>query len=192
MLSAYADGVLSPDAARSMAQHLESCEVCADALQREREFLAEMSQLARVRPPADFVDAVMGRVAQHPVHHPAAPIPWREVARAGVAASLLLVVLAASGIGWLIGSGALERAEPGAVAAAAVGGAASSLASGITGLQEFGRPAVALLQSVGKAFWRLTMAMLQSGWLVQLALLLLTISLNLAFTRMVLGYQRRN
>lgn len=192
MLSAYADGVLSPDAARSMAQHLEQCEVCALAIQQERLFLAELNRLARVHPPADFVDAVMGRVAQHPLHHPAAPVPWREVARAGVAASLLLLVLAAGGVGWLIGSGALERAEPGAIAAAAVGSATTTLVSGLTGVQEMARPALALLESAGKTFWRLTMLTLGSNWLVQVVLLLLTISLNYAFTRMVLGYQRRN
>lgn len=192
MLSAYADGVLSPDALRSMAQHLEQCEVCTAALRREQAFLAGLSGRARVAVPADFVDAVMGRVAQHPLHHPTAPIPWRSALRAGVAASLLLIVLGASGVGWLIGSGALERAEPAAIAASAVGGAASAMVSGVSGLREMAGPVVALIESAGKTLWRLTMMMLNSGWVVQALLLLLTVSLNYAFTRMVLGYQRRH
>lgn len=192
MLSAYADGVLSPDAARSMAQHLAHCEVCAAAAQREQEFLGGLSARARVPVPGDFMDAVMGRVAQHPLHQPTGPIPWRSAMRAGVAASLLFVVLAASGVGWLIGSGALERAEPATMAAAAAGGVASTFVSALSAARDMGRPALALVESTGKAFWRVTMMMLSSGWLIQSALLLLTVSLNYAFTRMVLGYQRRH
>ena len=82
MLSAYVDGVLSHDAARSMEQHLAKCEACAAAVEAERGFVASLDTLAEVRPPADFVDAVMGRVAQHPIHRPSAPIPWRSAVRA--------------------------------------------------------------------------------------------------------------
>jgi len=192
MLSAYVDGVLSPDAKRSMEQHLERCEICAAAMAKEQAFLASLDHLAEVAPPADFVNAVMGRVAQQPTFRPATPIPWRAAVRWSVAASLVLTVLAATGVAWMLGSGALGDADPTSLVGSGIAGLVSFLASGVATAREWARPALALLENAGKVLWRLTAMTLNSGWVVQISLLLLTVSLNYAFTRLVLGYQRRN
>lgn len=192
MLSAYVDGVLSPDAARSMEQHLAKCDVCSAAVRAEREFVLALDTMADAGPPLDFVEAVMGRVAQHPIHRPSAPIPWRSAVRASVAASLLLVVLVGSGVAWLIGSGALEGIDPAGLAAQGISGLVGLFTSAVVGIREMAAPALALMENAGKVLWRLATFTLSSSWVVQVTLLLLTVSLNYAFTRLVLGYQRRH
>jgi anti-sigma factor RsiW len=192
MLSAYVDGVLSHDAARSMEQHLARCEACASAVAAERSFVASLDTLAEVRPPADFVEAVMGRVAQHPVQSPSTPIPWRSAVRASVAASVLLVVLLGSGTAWLVSSGALEGVDPAGLAAQGISGVVGLFTSAFIGIRDMAAPAMALLENAGKVLWRLANFTVSSSWVVQVTLLLLTVSLNYAFTRLVLGYQRRH
>ena len=192
MLSAFVDGVLSPDAERSMEQHLAECEECARALESERQFVAQLDQLADVAPPADFVNAVMGRVAQHPVHQPGNAIPWRAAMRYGVAAAVVLAVLLGGGVTWMLGSGTLQSVDPGAMVAVGISQTAGVATGAFTGLRELFVNMVVLLEQAAKMVWQLTKLTARSGWMVQLSLLFLTISLNYAFTRLVLNYQRRH
>ena len=192
MLSAYVDDVLSPDAARSMGQHLRNCEVCRTALEEEAAFVGSLDSLARAEPPADFVNAVMGRVAQHPAHRPPAPVPWRSVMRWGVAASVVAAVSGAAGVRWLFTSGTLQAAEPANLLAATMGRLANLFAAGLGGTRELVSQASVLLEAGGELLWKLGSLATGSGWWVQLALLLLTVTLNYAFTRLVVNYQRRN
>ncbi len=192
MLSAYIDGVLSPDAHRSMEQHLKRCQVCADAERQERRYLGRLDRLSEVAPPADFVSAVMGRVAQYPAHRPGSGIPWREAMRWSVAASVTLLALFAGGVAWLIGSGALDGIQTGAVLAAGVGGIADVTTSSISAARTVVTQGRVLLEEAGQIMWRISNLAISSGWLIQGTLLLLTVSLNYAFTRLVLNYQRRH
>jgi len=192
MLSAYADGVLSPDAVRSMEQHLAECDVCTQALESERQFLAQLDTLADVTPPADFVNAVMGRVAQHPVHRPGNAIPWRAAMRYGVAAAVVLAVILGGGVTWMLGSGTLQNAEPGAVVAVAISGTAGLAASVFATTSHLVSQGFVLVEATAQLLWRVTLFAASAGWMVQVTLLFLTISLNYAFTRLVLNYQRRN
>jgi anti-sigma factor RsiW len=192
MLSAYADGVLSPDAVRSMEQHLAECDTCAQALDSEQRFLAQLDTLAGVEPPADFVNAVMGRVAQHPVHQPGNAIPWRAAMRYGVAAALVLAVLLGGGVTWMLGTGTLQNAEPGAVVAVGISRTASLATSVFATARDVISQSFVLLEAGAQLIWRITLLAAGSGWMIQLTLLLLTVSLNYAFTRMVLNYQRRH
>ena len=192
MLSAYVDGVLSPDAVRSMEQHLAECDACAHALESERQFLARLDTLADVAPPDDFVNAVMGRVAQHPIHRPGNAIPWRAAMRYGVAAAVVLAVVLGGGVTWMLGSGTLQNAEPGAVVAVGISRTAGLAASGFASTRHFVGQGFVLLEAAAQLMWRITLLAASAGWMVQVTLLLLTISLNYAFTRLVLNYQRRN
>ena len=192
MLSAHADGVLSPDAVRSMEQHLAECEVCTRALESERNFLAQLDTLANVTPPEDFVNAVMGRVAQHPAYRPGKDIPWRAAMRYGVAAAVVLAVLLGGGVTWMLGSGTLQNAEPGAVVAIGISRTAGLAASVFATTRHLVSQGFVLVEVVAQLMWRVTLLAASAGWMIQATLLLLTISLNYAFTRLVLNYQRRN
>jgi anti-sigma factor RsiW len=192
MLSAFADGVLSPDAVRSMEQHLASCDTCARALDAERRFIAQLDSLAGVEPPADFVNAVMGRVAQHPAHQPGNTIPWRAAMRYGVAAALVLAVLLGGGVTWMLGTGTLQNAEPGAVVAVGISRTAGLATSVFAMARHVISQGFVLLEAGAQLVWRITLFAASSGWMVQLTLLILTVSLNYAFTRLVLNYQRRH
>lgn len=192
MLSAYLDGLLSPDAERSMQQHLERCDACAGVLRAERSLLATLDAMSEVEPPADFVNAVMGRVAQYPAHRPAALVPWREAMRWSVAASVLLLMLFGGGIAWLVGSGMLENADPGSLLAAGIGRSTVFVAESFAALRSLVDPAMVLIEEAGKMVWRVLALATTSGWIVQATLLLLTVSLNYAFTRLVRNYQRRH
>lgn len=192
MLSAYVDGVLSPDAVRSMEQHLAECDTCAQALKSERRFLGQLDTLADVVPPPDFISAVMGRVAQHPVHQPGKAIPWRAAMRYGVAAAVVLAVLLGGGVTWMLGSGTLQNAEPGAVVAVGISRTAGLATSAFATIRSVVSQGFILLEAAAQLIWRVTLLAASSGWMVQLTLLLLTVSLNYAFTRLVLNYQRRH
>ncbi len=192
MLSAYVDGVLSPDAVRSMEQHLAECDMCAQALESERQFLAQLDTLANVTPPDDFVNAVMGRVAQHPAYRPGNAIPWRAAMRYGVAAALVLAVILGGGVTWMLGSGTLRNAQPGAVVAVGISSAAGLAAGVFATARAFVSQGFIVLEAAAQLLWRVTLLAAGAGWMIQVTLLLLTISLNYAFTRLVLNYQRRN
>lgn len=189
MLSAYIDGQLSPDAARSMEQHLRGCVVCTRALERERRLLEALDGVRSATPPADFVDGVMGRVAQYPTHRPAAPVPWRTVARWGIAASVLLGVAGLAALAWVLGSGAVAGGD---LVAGGLTRIVTLFTGGVAAARDLVSPVGVLLEEAGKILWRLVGLAVNSGWLVQLTLLLLTVSLNYAFTRLVLNYQRRH
>lgn len=192
MLSAYADRVLSPDAVRSMEQHLAQCQVCTQALELERKFLEQLDTLANVTPPEDFVNAVMGRVAQHPVYRPGKAIPWRAAMRYGVAAAVVLAVILGGGVTWMLGSGTLQNAEPGAVVAVAISSTAGMVASVFATTRHLISQSFVLVEAAAQLMWRVTLLAASAGWMIQVTLLLLTIGLNYAFTRLVLDYQRRN
>lgn len=189
MLSAYLDGQLSPDAARSMEQHLHGCLVCARALARERRLIGSLDDARSVSPPPDFVNAVMGRVAQYPAHRPATPVPWRSMARWAAAASVVLGAGGLAVLAWILGSGALEGGD---LVAGGLTRVIDVVTGGVAAVRDFVSPAGVLLEEAGKMLWRLASLAVNSSWLVQLTLLLLTVSLNYAFTRLVLNYQRRH
>lgn len=189
MLSAYLDGQLSPDAGRSMEHHLSGCDVCSRALDRERRLLATLDRVGHVVPPPDFANAVMGRVAQTPAHRPPTPVSWERVAGWTGAAGVVLAGVVVAVLAWLLGAGAVEG---GNLLAAAVGWSADLITSGVMVLREYASPIGVLLEESGKMIWRLASLALNSGWLVQMTLLILTISLNYAFTRLVASYQRRH
>lgn len=189
MLTAWLDGLLSPDAARSMQQHVASCEACADALERERTFLATLDGMCADAPPDDFVAAVMGRVAQYPAHRPPAPVPWQQVVRWATAASVVFGVMGLATVAWVFGSGMVEGSG---LAARAIGGGASLMASTVATARDAMASLGVLLEEAGELLWRIANLAVRSGWLVQSTLLLVTVSLNYAFTRLVLNYQRRH
>lgn len=190
-LSAYVEDALSPDARRSLEQHLAGCGACREALEREGRLLRRLDGLARIEPPPDFVQAVMGRVAQYPAYRPAPAVPWRRVLAwsAGLAAALVAVL----GVGaWQIAG------QPGADARLV-----DLLHRTAVGLVEVGgmvfrasrqvlEPASTVVEALAKAVHRVSTLAASSGRIVQATILLLTVMLNYAFTRMVLNYQRRN
>lgn len=188
MLSAHVDGMLSPDAARSMEQHLRSCEVCRRALRSERRFLGGLDGLRSASPPPDFVNAVMARVAQQPAHRPATPVAWASVARWGAAAAGVVMTVGVVLLAWLLGSG-LGGSE---LVAVAIARSAGFIAAALATFRDLAGPGLTLLEESGKILWRLASFAVRSGWVVQATLLLLTVSLNYAFTRLVASYQRRH
>lgn len=192
MLSAYVDGALSPDAMRSMEQHLRRCDDCSRALEAERGFLRSLDSMAEVRPPEDFVNRVMGRVAQYPAHRPGTSLPWREAMRWSVAASAVVAVALVAALAWLVGSGALADTSPASWFVYGIGGLADVGTTLVAGARDLVGPVLVILEQIGQMIRRLLSLAIGSGWVVQLTLLLLTVSLNYAFTRMVLDYQRRH
>ena len=92
----------------------------------------------------------------------------------------------------MIGSGALDGVQTGTVLAAGVGGVADVATSGISTSRTVLAQGRVLLEEAGQIMWRISSLAISSGWLMQAALLLLTVSLNYAFTRLVLNYQRRH
>lgn len=192
LLSAYLDGALSEDATRSMRQHIERCETCAAALEAEGDFLQALDGMTRVEPPPDFVAGIMARVSQYPAYKPASPVPWRVAAGWAAAASVLLTVLVVVGAWGLMQSDVIVGAEPGDRVALLVSQAAGLGTSAIKAVRPLAAQAYVLLETTGKVVMRLTVLATQSGWMVQIAILLLTVMINYAFTRLVLSYQRRH
>ena len=76
--------------------------------------------------------------------------------------------------------------------AAGVGGIADVATSSISTARAVVAQGRVLLEEAGQIMWRISGLAISSGWLVQATLLLLTVSLNYAFTRLVLNYQRRH
>ena len=152
----------------------------------------KLDGLADVIPPDDFVAAVMGRVAQHPVHRPGKALQWRAAMRYGVAAAVVLAVVLGGGVTWMLGSGTLQNAQPGAVVAVGISSAAGMAAGVFAATRDLVGQAFVVLEAVAQILWRVTLLAASAGWMVQITLLLLTVSLNYAFTRLVLNYQRRD
>lgn len=187
----YLEGVLEPDAARAMAHHLQRCEACRAALEEERAVLERLESMARVEPPADFVAAVMGRVAQRPAHRPSQPVPWRQVATlaGGLAAALLVTLvggvwalgrsgeLAEAGVGDHLGYLVVQLVKAGSLLRALVG--------------PFVDKGVVLFEGLATVLGELVAAAAGASWWVQLGVLILAVTANYAFTRLVLAYQRR-
>ena len=196
MISAYLDGGLSADAARSMDQHLQTCSTCTEALDRERAFLVTLDVLGRIEPPSDFVEGTMGRVSQYPAYRPVAPVPWQLAFRWAATLTVLLFVLLVGGTWGVVQSGVLTEAESGGAVAYSISRLTDFIKLGLVSARdavgEFAAPIVAVAETVGKMALRLSSLATGSSWLVQGALLLLTVMLNYAFTRLVLSYQRRH
>ena len=192
LLTAYLDGALSEDATRSMRQHIERCEACAAALDAERGFLQALDGMTRVEPPPDFVAGIMARVSQYPAFRPASPVPWRVAVGWGAAASVLLTVLVIAGAWGLMQSDVIAAAESGDRVAVLVSQAAGLGTSTIKAVRPLASQGYVLLETTGKVVMRLTGLATQSGWMVQVAILMLTVMINYAFTRLVLSYQRRH
>lgn len=187
----YLEGILEPDASRAMAYHLKGCEACRAALEEERALLQRLESMARAEAPADFVAAVMGRVAQRPAYRPSQPVPWRQVATlAGGLAAALLVTLV-GGV-WALGrSGELAEAGVGdhlgylVVQLVKLGSFVGALVGPILD------KGVALFDGLATAISEMVTAAAGASWWVQLGVLILAVTANYAFTRLVLAYQRR-
>jgi len=190
-LSAYIEGALSPDATRWIELHLEKCETCREALERESRFLERIGSLRSIEPPLDFTEAVMARVAQQPAFQPPAEVPWRKVAgwSVGLAASLAAVL----GLGaWVaISSEAVVGANATGLLSSAITGLAEASSFVISTVGGFLSPAMALARVGGTIVLGLFDLARNSGLAVQLGVLLATVTLNYVLTRMVLNYQRR-
>lgn len=85
----------------------------------------------------------------------------------------------------------MQNAEPGAVVAVAISSSAGMAASVFASARHFISQGFVLLEAAAQLMWRVTLLAASAGWMVQITLLLLTVSLNYAFTRLVLNYQRR-
>lgn len=189
-LTGYLDESLSIDAAQWIRQHLEGCADCCTKLERERRLSATLDGLRSIEPPADFTEGVMARVAQYPAYQPRAEVPWRNAARwGGVAAAAVLVV--AVFIGWIVvASGGDQGVEVPAGASAftaAINGTVWAYERVAAG---FERIAPQLQDAFSVAYFVYEFIR-DAGLPVHLALLLVTVGLNYALTRMVLNYQRR-
>jgi len=189
-LSAYLDESLSIDATQWIKHHLEGCTTCGAKLKQERAFLAELDGLRAVRPPDDFTQGVMARVAQYPTYQPTKELPWKRYAiRGSVAAAVLFVV--ALFIGWVVvaGSGEGLQVPAGAGLFTTAIGYTVGLWNATSDLMaQFGPQAEAVLGAIMAFvdFFR------GAPLMVKLAILLVTVGLNYALTRMVLNYQQRH
>lgn len=188
----YLEGILPPDAERAMEHHLERCERCRSALERERQLLRRLDGMARVEPPPDFVEAVMARVAQYPAYEPPTPVPWRRVLGWSTALGLILVVLVVGGITGLLRSGTLAQAGAGDLLSFAVAELADFGTFALGFVRGVLEPAAVVADALARALWRVVAEAAGSGWMLPLTLLLLTVTMNYAFTRLVLSYQRRH
>ncbi len=190
-LSAYLEEALSIDATQWVEQHLAGCASCRIKVEQERAFLDELNALKTVEPPPDFVEGVMARVAQHPAYHPAPEVKWRRVGVwTGAAAASVVVLLGF--IGWILVAGAPAQGAAGT----------PTVSGGIAWFFDAARQVYFMGLSQTEGLWELLMIgftvvygvvdfIQRAGLPVQLALLLITVALNYAFTRMVLNYQRR-
>ena len=190
-LSAHLEEALSIDARQWVEQHLAGCASCRIKVEQERAFLAELNALKTVEPPADFVEGVMARVAQRPAFQPAPEVKWRRVGVwMGSAAAMLIVVLGF--IGWVLVAG--SPAE-GAEGTSAVSGGIAWFFGAAKQVYFLGLSQLEGVWSLFQIGFTLLFGVFDfiqnAGLAVQLALLLITVALNYAFTRMVLNYQRR-
>lgn len=187
-LTGYLDDTLSIDARQWMEHHLERCSVCRAALEQERGLSKRLDSIRGIEPPADFTEGVMARVAQQPPHQPSQQVPWRRVAMwtSGVASSLAAVLLVGAWLLW--NSGALQGVSPTSLLSRSVRAGAGYASELATGLEDV----LPVVQALGKPVMYLFELATNAGWAVQLAVLLITVTLNYVLTRMVLNYQRRH
>jgi len=189
-LTGYLDDSLSIDAAQWVRQHLKSCADCRDKLERERRLSARLDGLRSVKPPADFTEGVMARVAQYPAYQPGKELPWGNFARWGGIAAAAVLVLAVF-IGWIVvagGGGQGVQVPAGASAfTIAIDGTVWAYETAAAGFETVA-PQLQDLFSVAYVVYEFIR---DAGLPVHLALLLVTVGLNYALTRMVLNYQRR-
>lgn len=189
-LSAYLDETLSIDATQWIEQHLSSCARCRTRLEQERVFLGELDGLRTVRAPSDFTQGVMARVAQYPAFKPGKEVSWRRLAMWGGAGAATLFVLALF-VGWLV------VADGGAEGVQVPAGASvfTNAVSWTVWLWENTQSrlerVMPQLEAVLGGLYVVVGLVREAGLMVQLALLLITVGLNYALTRMVLNYQRR-
>jgi len=197
-LSAYIEETLSIDASQWIKQPLKGCEECRAKLSQEQAFLRGLDGLSTIEPPADFTEGVMARVAQYPAYQPGVPsvteVPWRRAAMWAGAAAAATVVFAIF-LGWVLVAGSApggEQAESPATGAARV---AAASAEGAKNLYFFARDQGELLMPFVQVVLSVALGIVDfirnAGLMVNLALLLVTVGLNYALTRMVLNYQRR-
>ncbi len=96
-LSDYVDGQLAPAARDRLEAHLESCAGCRCQRDELQQTLRLVSQLGRLRCPADLSETVLQRLAR-PAAAPAAVrsrfnwTPWFQGGFAAVGAAALLVI----------------------------------------------------------------------------------------------------
>lgn len=187
-LGGYLDGTLSRDARQWTERHLEGCPACRVALERERRLSKHLDSIRSIEPPPDFTAGVMTRVAQQPSYQPSAQVPWRKVAvwTSGLVASLAAMLLVAGW--WLWSSGLLEGMSPTSLLLQGVRTGVGYAGELATGMEDLPVILEALVKPVVWLFEQVTRA----GWAVQLAVLLVTVTLNYVLTRMVLNYQRRS
>ena len=178
ILAAYLEGELSPDAERSLRLELARDPGLRRLLEQERRLLETLDALARVPPPAEFVAGVMGRVAQQPSHRPRRAVAWVAVARWVTAAALLLGAVGLGAAGWVFAAGGAQGGVLGGWLARALAGGIDAATDLLHLLQAWVDPARALVEEASKLAWRLLTAGSAAGWLLQVTLLLFTVSLQ--------------
>ena len=191
-LSAYLEESLSIDASQWIKQHLDGCGACRIKLEQEQTFLDELNSLASIEPPADFTEGVMARVAQYPAHPPVTELPWKRIGL-WVGSAAAMFVLLAIFVGWVLVAGSPEQgAQTSGVASSAVATGAE-WARNLYFYARANTSGIRYVLQIGLAFLFGVFDFIRNaGLMVQLALLLATVALNYAFTRMVLNYQRRH
>lgn len=189
-LSAHLDETLSIDATQWIEQHLSSCAQCRTRLEQERVFLGELDGLRTVRTPSDFTQGVMARVAQYPAYEPGKEVSWRRLAVWGGAGAAALFVLALF-VGWLVVAGGGAEGVQVPAGASVFTNAASWTVWLWENTQSRLERVMPQLEAVLGGLYVVVGLVREAGLMVQLALLLITVGLNYALTRMVLNYQRR-
>ncbi len=190
-LSAYLEESLSIDASQWIKQHLDGCTACGTKLEQEQTFLDELNSLGSIKPPVDFTEGVMARVAQQPAYRPGAEVPWKRISLWAASAVAAFVVLATF-VGWVLVAGSSgQEAQTSGVASSAVAAAADWTKALYFSARDNTSGVFYVFRITGSVLFGIFDFIRNAGLMVQLALLLATVALNYAFTRMVLNYQRR-
>lgn len=191
-LTAYLEGALSVDAMQWVERHLESCKLCREAVQRERRMLRGLDRLGGIELPQDFVEGVMARVAQYPAYQPTKKIPLRRVAAWAAGLAACLVVVLAAGAWFAVQSQVVSDDEVSGVLYRVIRNTVDYGGDLVRAADQLLTPAYSLFRALGTAVFQIFRFVAESGWVLQLGLLLVTVTLNYLFTRMVLNYQRRH
>jgi len=133
----------------------------------------------------------MARVAQQPAYQPPVEVPWRKVGGWSLALAASLVAVLGLGAWAAISSEAVAGADATGLLSRAITGLAEVSSFVISTVGGFLSPAMALGRVLATIVLRFFDLVRNAGLAVQLTVLLLTVTLNYVFTRMVLNYQRR-
>ncbi|MEM7042142.1 MAG: zf-HC2 domain-containing protein [Pseudomonadota bacterium] len=102
-LDAFVDGETSPDESREIEEHLQRCDACrarVDELHGLTNVVRD--ELKRERAPADLWPRIEAKLPQGVDSHAVLPLPWwrRRMRPLALAASVVLLIGIAAGVGW--------------------------------------------------------------------------------------------